>query len=119
MADFIVLRLKPAAAPVDALTFANYLMGLTINVYDVSFANPKSGTRGDPTPPIGSATFNLPTIVALPAPLPPPPVVNYPPGTTIAQNFIEITALSEVIAVEMQSIATAVIARNINGRIFG
>jgi Tc toxin complex TcA C-terminal TcB-binding domain len=108
VADFIVLRLKPAA-PVDPLTFANYLTGLTINVYDVSFANSKAGTLGDPTPSIASATYNAPTFVALPAPLPPPPIVSYPSGTTIAQHFIEMLAFSEVFAVEMQSVATAVI----------
>ena len=52
MADFIVLPLIPAT-PVDATTFTNYLSGLTINVYDVSFGNPKAGTPGDLTPPIG------------------------------------------------------------------
>ena len=79
MADFIVLRLTPAA-PIDAATFANYLTGLTINVFDASFATPKAGMPGDPTPPIGSATFNAPAFVGFPAPLPPPPIVNYPAG---------------------------------------
>jgi hypothetical protein len=108
VADFIVLRLKPAA-PVDPVTFTNYLTGLTINVYDVSFANSKAGTPGDPTPPIGTATFHAPTFVPLPAPLPPPPIVNYPAGTTIAQHFTETLLGLSVIAVDMQSVATAVI----------
>ena len=82
----IVLRLTPAA-PIDAATFANYLNGLTINVFDASFATPKAGTPGDPTPPIGSATFNAPAF-GLPAPL--PPIVNYPAGTTIVQHFAEV-----------------------------
>src|SRR6266545_6340332 len=88
MPDFIVLRLKPAAA-IDAATFEKYLTGLTINVFDASFATPKAGLPGDPTPPIGSATFNPPAFVPFPAPPPPPPIVNYPAGTTIVQHFTE------------------------------
>ena len=79
MADFIVLRLTPAA-PIDAATFANYLTGLTINVFDASFATPKAGMPGDPTLPIGFATFNAPAFVGFPAPLPPPPIVELPGG---------------------------------------
>src|SRR5437868_9658050 len=86
MANFIVLRLKPAA-PIDAATFKKYLNGLTINVFDASFAKPKAGMPGDLTPPIGSATFKVPTFVPFPAPLPPPPIVTYPAGTTIVQHF--------------------------------
>jgi hypothetical protein len=110
MADFIVLRLTPAA-PIDAATFTNYLTGLTINVFDASFATPKAGMPGDPTPPIGSATFNAPAFVAFPAPPPPPPIVNYPAGTTIVQHFtanLDIFGLV-VISVDMESVATAVI----------
>ena len=109
MADFIVLRLTPAA-PVDAATFANYLTGLTINVFDASFATPKAGMPGDPTPPIGSATFNAPAFVGFPAPLPPPPIVNYPAGTTIVQHFTANVSFGPfVTGVDMQSVATAVI----------
>jgi hypothetical protein len=110
VANFIVLRLKPAA-PVDPDTFSNYLTGLTINVYDVSFAHAKAGTPGDPTHPIGTATFHNPNFVPLPAPLPPPPIVNYPAGTTIAQYFNPIFSSfpPTVIAIEMHSVATAVI----------
>ena len=108
MADFIVLRLTPAA-PIDAATFANYLTGLTINVFDASFATPKAGMPGDPTPPIGSATFNAPAFVGFPAPLPPPPIVNYPAGTTIVQHFSALIAGPFVASVDMQSVATAVI----------
>ncbi|MEH2539206.1 neuraminidase-like domain-containing protein [Bradyrhizobium sp. AZCC 1699] len=108
MADFIVLRLTPAA-PIAAATFANYLTGLTINVFDASFATPKAGMPGDATPPIGSATFNAPAFVGLPAPLPPPPIVNYPAGTTIVQHFIADIAGPFVTGVDMQSVATAVI----------
>src|SRR3954469_8730823 len=64
---------------------------------------------GDPTPPIGSATFNAPAFVALPAPLPPPPIVNYPAGTTIIQHFIANVVGPVVTSVDMQSVATAVI----------
>ena len=106
MADFIVLRLTPAA-PIDAATFANYLTGLTINVVDASFATPKAGMPGDPTPPIGSATFNAPAFVGFPAP--PPPIVNYPAGTTIVQHFTANIAGLFVTSVDMQSVATAVI----------
>jgi hypothetical protein len=109
VADFIVLRLTPAA-PIDAATFANYLTGLTINVFDASFATPKAGMPGDPTPPIGSATFKPPAFVGFPAPLPPPPIVNYPAGTTIVQHFIADVAGPFVTGVDMQSVATAVIA---------
>jgi hypothetical protein len=108
MADFIVLRLTPAA-PIDAAMFANYLTGLTINVFDASFATPKAGMPGDPTPPIGSATYNAPAFVGFPAPLPPPPIVTYPAGTTIVQHFSAIIAGPFVASVDMQSVATAVI----------
>jgi hypothetical protein len=108
VADFIVLRLIPAA-PIDAATFANYLAGLTINVFDASFATPKAGMPGDPTPPIGTATFNAPAFVGFPAPLPPPPIVNYPAGTTIVQHFTENVAGPAVTSVDMQSVATVVI----------
>src|SRR4051794_23051736 len=109
MADFVVLRLTPAN-PVDAATFANHLTGLTIDVYDASFATPKAGTSGDPTPPIGSATFNAPAFVGFPAPLPPPPIVNYPAGTTIVQHFTPtVDVVLGVTGVDMQSMATAVI----------
>jgi hypothetical protein len=110
VADFIVLRLTPAA-PIDAATFADYLTGLTINVFDASFATPRAGMPGDPTPPIGSATFNAPTFVGFPAPLPPPPIVNYPAGTTIVQHFTANIAMTfpVVTGVDMQSVATAVI----------
>ncbi len=108
MADFIVLRLTPEA-PIDAATFANYLNGLTINVFDASFATPKAGMPGDPTPPIGSATFNAPTFVGFPAPLPPPPIVTYPAGTTIVQHFTANIFGPVVNSVDMQSVATAVI----------
>jgi hypothetical protein len=108
VANFIVLRLTPAA-PIDYATFANYLNGLTINVFDASFATPKAGMPGDPTPPIGSATFNAPTFVGFPAPLPPPPIVNYPAGTTIVQHFIANIIGPFVSGVDMQSVATALI----------
>jgi hypothetical protein len=108
VADFIVLRLTPAS-PVDAATFANYLTGLTIDVFDASFATPKAGTPGDLTPAIGSATFNAPTFVGFPAPLPPPPLATYPAGTTIVQHFTANIFGPAVISVDMQSVATAVI----------
>jgi hypothetical protein len=108
MANFIVLRLKPAA-PIDAATFRNYLTSLTINIFDASFARPKAGMAGDPTPPIGSATFKAPTFVGFPAPLPPPPIVTYPAGTTIVQHFTANIFGPFVISVDMQSVATAVI----------
>jgi hypothetical protein len=112
VADFIVLRLTPAA-PIDAATFANYLTGLTINVFDASFATPKAGMPGDPSPPIGSATFNAPAFVGFPAPLPPPPIVIYPAGTTIVQHFtpniVLVMGVLVVSGVDMQSVATAII----------
>ena len=107
MADFIVLRLTPAA-PIDAATFETYLTGLTINLFDASFATPKAGMPGDPAPPIGSATFNAPTLVAFPAPIG-PPIVSYPAGTTIVQHFIANIVGPLVTGVDMQSVATAVI----------
>ena len=108
MADFVVLRLTPAAA-IDAATFTDYLNGLTVSVFDASFANPKAGTLGDPTPALGSATFNAPTFVGFPAPLPPPPIVSYPAGTTIVQHFIPEIFILQVTGVDMQAVATAVI----------
>lgn len=108
MADFIVLRLTPAA-PIDAATFTNDLTGLTIDVFDASFAAPKAGTPGDPTPPIGSAVFHAPVFVGFPAPLPPPPLANYPAGTTIVQHFTANILGPIVISVDMQSVATAVV----------
>jgi Tc toxin complex TcA C-terminal TcB-binding domain len=108
VADFIVLRLTPAA-PIDATTFASYLNGLTVSVYDVSFAHPSAGTPGDPTPAIGAATFNAPAFATLPVSVPPPPIVNYPAGTTIAQHFTAQILLGDVVAIDMQSVATAVI----------
>jgi Tc toxin complex TcA C-terminal TcB-binding domain len=105
VAEFIVLRLTPAN-PTDSGSFTNDLTGLTINVYDVSFAHSKSGTLGDLTPPIGTATYKSPTFVGLPAP---PPVVSYPLGTTIAQHFNETFLGLDVISVDLQSVATAVI----------
>jgi hypothetical protein len=109
VADFIVLRLIPAA-PIDAATFANYLNGLTIDVFDASFATPKAGMPGDLTPPIGSATFNAPTLVASP-PVLGSPIFSYPAGTTIVQHFtLNINFFPViVISVDMQSVATAVI----------
>src|SRR5262249_38610888 len=109
MANFIVLRLVPAA-PVDAGTFTNYLSGLTVNIYDISFAHPKAGTPGDPTPPIGFATFNAPNFVTFPAPFPPPPpLVTYPAATTIVQHFAEKLVPGFITDVDMQAVATAVI----------
>jgi hypothetical protein len=109
MADFIVLRLVPETS-VDAATFANYLNLLTIDVFDISFANPKAGTPGDPTLPIGSATYNAPAFGPFPSPFPPPPpFVNYPAGTTIVQHFTPQVVLGVIIGVTMGSVATAVI----------
>jgi hypothetical protein len=105
VADFIVLRLTPAA-PIDAGTFENYLTGLTIDVFDASFATPKAGMPGDATPPIGSATFNPPAFVALPAP---PPIVSYPAGTTIVQHFTATVIGPVVVSFDLQSVATAII----------
>jgi hypothetical protein len=108
VADFIVLRLTPAS-PIDEATFADYLSGLKITVFDASFATPKAGLPGDPTGPIGSATYHAPTFVSLPAPLPPPPLASYPAGTTIVQHFTAHTFLTTVISIDLQSVATAVI----------
>src|SRR6185369_8643593 len=84
-----------------------YLTGLTINIFDASFATPKAGMPGDPTPPIGSATFNAPTFVGFPAPI--GPIVSYPAGTTIVQHFIANIVGPLVTGVDMQSVATAAI----------
>lgn len=110
MADFIVLRLTPAT-PVDGATFTNYLTGLTINVYDISFDHPQAGMPGDPTPPIGSAAYNAPTFEPFPAPIPPPPFVSYPAGTTIVQHFAPVVnpLAGTVTGVNLHSVATAVI----------
>jgi len=107
MAGFIVLRLTPETA-VDPATFAASLVGLTVSVFDISFGNPNAGMRGDPTPPIGTASFNPPTFVPLPATVP-PPLVTYPAGTTIAQHFGAQIVFGNVVAIDMQSVATAVI----------
>jgi hypothetical protein len=53
MPNYIVLRLTPSSA-VDAATFATYLNNLTVNVYDISYAQPTAGTL------IGSAGFVAP-----------------------------------------------------------
>jgi hypothetical protein len=109
VAEFIVLRVVPAA-PIDPTTFANYLNGLTIDVFDASFAAPRAGMPGDPTPPIGSAAFNAPTFVAFPVPLiGPPPLASYPSGTTIVQHFAPVISGLQVTGVDMQAVATAVI----------
>ena len=109
MAEFIVLRLKPASA-IDAVAFRQLLTGLTVSVYDVSFAQAKAGTVGDPTPAVGTAAFKAPTI-HLPSP-PAPSPVTYPSGTSIAQHFTETLSGGVVVAVDMQSVATAVIPYN-------
>jgi len=86
MANYIVLRLTPPNA-VDATTFTNYLTGLTVKVYDVSFGQPVDGTL------IGSAAF-------VGAPLPPDA------ATRIAQhNHFDAALLTFV----LDSVATAVI----------
>ncbi len=107
MPNFIVLRLMPAV-PVDEATFAKYLDGLTVKVYDISYAHPDAGKAGDPTPPLGTAKYN-PGTPNVPKPVGSPPFVTYPANTTIAQHYGLTTALGEVIGVDFQSVATAVI----------
>ena len=111
MAEFIVLRLTPSS-PSTADDFETDLTGLQINVYDASFAHPDAGTADDPTPPIGKATYNPPIFSALPAPIPPPPIVKYLPGTTIAQHFFDSVIGLFVTAIDLQAVATAVIPYN-------
>ena len=69
--------------------------GASVNVFDASFALPKAGTPGDPTPPIGSATFIAPN------PAPWPVIVTYTAGTTIVQHFIPNIALLQVVLQSM------------------
>jgi hypothetical protein len=65
MPQYIVLRLLPPAA-VDQATFNSYLNGLTINVYDVSYAD--ANTVGPPTvPPLGAAQYVGPIFPPNPA----------------------------------------------------
>jgi len=120
MPNFIVLRLTPTN-PVDAATFTDFLTGLTVNVFDISYANPKAGLPGDPTAPIGSAIFNLPQInpalPPLPIPLlllPPIELLTYPANTTIAQSYFpEASGFPpQLDGVGFQSVATAVIPYN-------
>jgi hypothetical protein len=108
MPNYIVLRLTPAV-PVDPGTFTNYLNGLTVKVYEISYAHPQAGMPGDPTPPLGSASYHAGTPVALPAPAGAPPYVTYPANTSVAQHYELEIALGEVVAINFQSVATAVI----------
>ena len=108
MPNFIVLRLTPAA-PVDEATFTNYLNGLTIKVYDASYAHPDAGKPGDPTPPIATAVYN-PGTPAVPQPIATGgPYVTYPAGTTIAQHYSLQIFLTNVVGIDFLSVATAVI----------
>src|SRR5689334_22480598 len=94
MADYIVLRLTPSA-PIDFASFTNLLTGLTINVFDISYTNPKAGLPGEPPPaPLGTATFNAPALNPALGPIPIPlpflvgnPLLVYPANTQIAQHF--------------------------------
>jgi hypothetical protein len=109
-----------------AADFTNLLTGLTINVFDISYAHPKAGLPGEPPPPagaaaIGSATFNAPTFGPFPVPLLPPPppgaIVQYPPPppvahpTGIVQHFTPAISVlpPQVIGINLESVATAVI----------
>ncbi len=82
MPDYIVLRLVPPAA-IDANVFTTYLNGLTVNVYDISYAHPTDGTL------IGSASFT-------------PPAFPPPAGTHIVQH-------APPPLFNLESVATAVI----------
>lgn len=59
MPKLIILRLHPVK-PIDGGIFTNYLNGLTITAYDLSFANNKEGN------PIGQAARYLPNSNDLP-----------------------------------------------------
>lgn len=112
MPSYIILRLVPSA-PIAPATFTTYLTNLTITAYDVSYAHPDAGTAGDPTPPIGSATYGAPTGISTPPPiLQGGPYNNYPAGTTIAQHFSVQTFLGIETGLTFESVATAVIQLN-------
>jgi hypothetical protein len=89
MPNYFVLRLTPPA-PIDGPTFTTYLTGLTISVYDISFAAPTGGTF------LGSAVFVPPVF---PSPLGPPPG-----GTGIVQHVTPPFFIPP-----LESVATAVI----------
>ena len=107
MPDFIVLRLTPAS-PVDSDIFTKSLDGLTIKVYEISSAHPRAGLPGDATPPIGTAVYHTPT-PTLGLYVPGGIYVTYPAGTNIAQHYTLQVAFGDVIAVDFESVATAVI----------
>jgi hypothetical protein len=108
MPNFIVLRLTPAS-PVHPDTFTNSLDGLTIKVYDISSAHSRAGLPGDATPPIGTAVYNTPT-PSLGVPFVPGGIyVTYPAGTNIAQHYTLQVALGDVVGIDFESVATAVI----------
>jgi hypothetical protein len=86
MPNYIALRLTPPT-PVDAATFTSYLNGLTINVFDISYADSTAGTK------IGSGAFVSP-------PFPPPA------STQIVQHSLSQGAPP---VVSLESVATALI----------
>src|SRR2546426_718957 len=119
MPNYIVLRLTPTA-PMAAADFTNLLNGLTINVFDISYATPKAGLPGEPPPaPLGTATFTPPALTPAfpPPPTPLPllggnPLLVYPANTQIAQHFVPAIGGPPpgfVTAIGFQSVATAVI----------
>ena len=108
MPNYIVLRLTPAK-PIDPVSFEKYLEGLTVNLYEISFAHPRAGLPGDPTPPLGSAIYDQGT-PAVPQPIATGgPYVTYPANTTIAQHYSLETFLTDVVAVDFKSVATALV----------
>lgn len=87
MPQVLVIRLVPEE-PVSGAAFSNYLAGLKIEAWDVSFAKPKVNIAVDP--PIGKADFNVnPAVTRIAQHW--LPTLAFPPAA-VATALLEITA---------------------------
>lgn len=87
MPQALIIRLVPEE-PVSGAAFSNYLPGLKIEAWDVSFAKPKVNVAADP--PIGAAEFSVnPAITRIAQHW--VPTLTFPPAA-VATALLEVTA---------------------------
>lgn len=103
MPTLLIIRLHPED-PVTGDEFTNYLNGLSITAFDLSFADPD----GSSAPALGPATYIAPTLPASPSADPTP---NQDPNNRIVQHFEIVPAAPPpgMFARNFFAIATAVI----------
>jgi Tc toxin complex TcA C-terminal TcB-binding domain len=104
MAGLLVIQLVPDQ-PVEAAAFEHYLTGLTVEVYDLSFATVGDTPPGAPVTPVATAQFipanptvPVPVVPGVPAELPAPP--SYPSyNASSTQNPTQAGIVQQVDAV--------------------